>query len=63
MKIILNECEDEGGCKGGGFVREISRLINNFKDQQWSLSWKSFEVKIFQLNKTNHSQFQEDDIS
>ena len=28
----LEECEDEDGYKGGGFVREISRLMNNFKD-------------------------------
>ena len=63
MKMIFKECEDEDGCKGGGFVCEISRLMKNFKDQQWGLSWKSFEVKIFQRNKTDHSQFQEKDIS
>ena len=32
-KMILKECEDEGGCKGGGFVREISRPMKNFKDR------------------------------
>jgi hypothetical protein len=33
MKMILKECEDEGGCKGGGFVHGISRLMENYKDQ------------------------------
>ena len=41
MKMVLKECEDEGGCKGEGFVREISRLRKNFKDRWWSLSWKA----------------------
>ena len=63
MNVILKEDVDKYGCKGGGFVHDISRLIKNFKDQQWSLSWKSFEVKIFQRNKIDHSQFQEKDIS
>ena len=34
MKMILNEFVDKDGCKGGGFVREISSLMKNFKDQQ-----------------------------
>ena len=34
MKMILNECEDKDGCKGGGYVREISSPMKNFKDQQ-----------------------------
>ena len=63
MKMILKERVCKDGCKGIGFVHEISRLMNNFKDQYWSLSWKSFEVKIFQRNKTDHSQLQENDIS
>jgi hypothetical protein len=33
MKMILKECEDEDGDKGGGFSREISRLMKNFKDR------------------------------
>ena len=33
MKMILKECEDEGGCKGGGSIRDILRLMKNFKDQ------------------------------
>ena len=33
MNMILKECEDEDGDKGGGYVREISRLMKNFKDQ------------------------------
>jgi hypothetical protein len=33
MNIILNEGVDKDGHKGGGFVLEISRLMNNFKDQ------------------------------
>ena len=33
MKMILKEYEDEGGCKGRGYVCDISRLTKNFKDQ------------------------------
>ena len=33
MKMILKECEDKYGCKGGGFVCEISSPMKNFKDQ------------------------------
>ena len=33
MKIILKEYEDKDGCKGGGFVQEISRLRKIFKDR------------------------------
>ena len=33
MKIILKEGVDKGGCKGEGFVREISSPLKNFKDQ------------------------------
>jgi hypothetical protein len=33
MKMILKESEDGDGCKGGGYVREISNLMNNFEDQ------------------------------
>ena len=33
MNIILKEGVDKDGCKGGGYVREISRLMKNFKDQ------------------------------
>ena len=33
MKIIMKEGVDKGGCKGRGFVRDISRLMKNFKDQ------------------------------
>jgi hypothetical protein len=33
MKMILKECEDEGGCKGGDYVCEISSLMNNFEDR------------------------------
>lgn len=40
MKMILKECEDIDGCKGGGFVCDISSLMKNFEDQYWSLSWK-----------------------
>jgi hypothetical protein len=32
MKMILKECEDKDGYKGGGSIQEISRLVNNFKD-------------------------------
>jgi len=32
MKKMLKECEDEDGYKGGGYVQEISRLMNIFKD-------------------------------
>ena len=34
MKMILKEFEDKDGCKGAGFVREISSPMKNFKDQQ-----------------------------
>ena len=51
MKMILKECEDKDGCKGEGSIHEISRPMKNFKYQQWNLSWKNFEVKIFQKNK------------
>ena len=40
MKIILKEDVDKYGCKGRGYVRDISRPMKNFKDQEWSLSWK-----------------------
>ena len=33
MKIILKEGVEKGGCKGGGFVQEISSTMKNFKDQ------------------------------
>ena len=33
MKIILKEGVDKGGCKGGGYVHDISSLMKNFKDQ------------------------------
>ena len=33
MNMILKKCEDEGGCKGGGYVHEISRLMEDCKDQ------------------------------
>ena len=33
MKITLKEYEDKDGYKGGGFVQEISRLMNIFKDR------------------------------
>ena len=33
MKIILKEDVDKGGFKDGGYVREISSLMKNFKDQ------------------------------
>ena len=33
MKMIFKECEDKDGCKGGGYVYEISRLMKNFEDQ------------------------------
>ena len=26
MKMILTECEDEGGCKGEGCIHEISKI-------------------------------------
>ena len=48
MKMILKECEDEDEDKGGGSVREISRLMKNFKDRWWSLSWKASRPTYFQ---------------
>ena len=33
MNIILKEGVDKDVCKGGGFVHEISRLMENYKDQ------------------------------
>ena len=33
MKMILNECEEKDGYKGGGPFQEISRLMKNFKDR------------------------------
>ena len=32
-KMILKECEEKDGNKGGGSVPEISRLMKNFKDR------------------------------
>ena len=32
IKMIFKEYEDKDGCKGGGFVEEISRLMNILKD-------------------------------
>ena len=63
MKMILKECVDEGGCKGGGSVHEISRLVENFQRSIMEFVMESFEVKIFQKNRTDNSQFQEKDIS
>ena len=31
--MILKECEDKDGYKGGGYVREVSRLMNISKDR------------------------------
>ena len=47
MKMIFKECEDEGGCKGGGYVYEISRLVKNFKARWWSLAWKALRPTYF----------------
>jgi hypothetical protein len=33
MKMILKEYEDKDGCKGGGSVEEISRLMKILKDR------------------------------
>ena len=33
MKLILKEGEDEYGCKAGGYVCEIPRLLKNFNYQ------------------------------
>ena len=33
MKIILKECVGKDGCKGRGFVYDISRPMKNYKDQ------------------------------
>ena len=33
MKIILKEGVEKYGCKGRGFVHDISRLMKKFKDQ------------------------------
>ena len=48
MKMILKECEDKYGCKGRGYVQEISRLMNIFEDRWWSLSWKASRPRCFQ---------------
>ena len=48
MKMILKECEDEDGYKGGGVVREISRPMKNFKDRWQSLAWKASRSTHFQ---------------
>ena len=32
-KMILKECEDKDGCKGGGYDHDISSPMKNFKDQ------------------------------
>ena len=33
MKMILKECEDKDGCKGGGSVCDILSTRKNFEDQ------------------------------
>ena len=53
MKMILKEYKDEGGCKGGGSVQEISRLMKNFKDRWWSLSQKVLRPTYFQRYDEN----------
>ena len=40
MNIILKEGVEKDGCKGRGYVHNISIPMNTLKDQQWSLSWK-----------------------
>ena len=49
MKMILKECDNEDG----GFVREISRLMKNFKDRWWNLSWKASRPTYFQRYDEN----------
>ena len=70
MKMIFKEFEDEGGCKDGVSIPKISRLMKNFKDRWWSLSWKvsrpTYVQKIWWKcikNQVDHSQFQVEDIS
>ena len=33
VKMSLKECERKDGCKGEGYVRQISSPMKNFKDQ------------------------------
>jgi hypothetical protein len=47
MNMILKECEDEDGCKGGGSIHDVSGLMKNFKDRWWSLSWKASRPTYF----------------
>ena len=56
MNMILKECEDEDGYKGGGSVQGISRLNKNFKDRRWSLSWKASRPTYFQRYDGNASR-------
>ena len=51
MKIILKEDVDKDGCKGGGFVCEISSPMKNFEDQYWNLSWKVSSLTYFQKTR------------
>ena len=53
MKMILKEREDKYGYKGGAYVQEISRLMKNFKDRWWNLSWKASRPTYFQRYDEN----------
>ena len=45
--MILKECEDEDGYKGGGYVREIFKTDEEFQRSMVEFVMESFEVNIF----------------
>jgi hypothetical protein len=50
MKMILKECEDKDGCKGG-YVREISSLMKMFNGSIVKFFMESLKFNIFSKDK------------
>ena len=46
IKMILKEYEDKDGCKGGGSIQAISRLMKIFKDRWWKFVMESLKANI-----------------
>jgi hypothetical protein len=47
MKMILKECKDEYGYKGGDSIQGISRLKKSFKRLMMEFVMESFKANIF----------------
>ena len=47
MKMILKECEDESGCKGGGSIREDFKTDEEFQRSIVEFVMESLEANVF----------------